>query len=117
MSRQGTPAATTFGGISWVTTEPAPMIAPSPIVTPGNIKAPAPTQVPSQIRIALPSTDAARRDDSPSSCVEVTRATRCPRATSFPIVIDAWVLSSRQSLLIITRSPSLRERPITLTPG
>ena len=30
----GTPAATAFGGTSFVTTAPAPMIAPSPMVTP-----------------------------------------------------------------------------------
>ena len=35
MTRQGFPAATTWLGISWVTTEPEPMTTSSPIVTPG----------------------------------------------------------------------------------
>ena len=38
----GVPTAILYGGISLVTTEPAPITAPSPIVTPGIIIAPIP---------------------------------------------------------------------------
>ena len=40
----GTPAAKEFGGISRVTTAPAPMTQPSPIVTPGQTVTFAPNQ-------------------------------------------------------------------------
>ena len=43
---QGTPYATAFAGISFVTTLPAPMVVLSPIVTPGNTITPAPSQTP-----------------------------------------------------------------------
>lgn len=39
-TRQGTPQANTSGGISLVTTLPAPITVLSPIVTPGHIIAP-----------------------------------------------------------------------------
>ena len=44
MTRQGTPAATEFAGISRVTTLPAPMTQLSPMVTPGQTVTPAPSQ-------------------------------------------------------------------------
>lgn len=34
-TRQGTPTATTIGGTSWLTTDPAPITEPWPIRTPG----------------------------------------------------------------------------------
>lgn len=40
----GTPAATVYGGMSRVTTLPAPMTAPSPIVTPFRTTTSAPSQ-------------------------------------------------------------------------
>ena len=36
ITRQGLPTAIELAGISFVTTEPAPMVQLSPIVTPGN---------------------------------------------------------------------------------
>ena len=45
-TRQGLPTATTLEGMSFVTTEPAPMTVPSPIVTPGNTTTFAPIQQP-----------------------------------------------------------------------
>ena len=44
MGRQGTPAATTPAGMSWVTTLPAPMTEPLPMVTPPQTTALAPIQ-------------------------------------------------------------------------
>ena len=51
MTRQGTPSATTFSGISFVTTLPAPMTLPFPIVTPGSTMTPAPSQQPSPMQM------------------------------------------------------------------
>ena len=42
-TRQGFPAATTPGGMSRVTTLPAPIVVPAPIVTPGQTIAPPPS--------------------------------------------------------------------------
>lgn len=50
---QGFPTAITYGGISLVTTEPAPMIAPSPMVTPGHTVTFAPSQTQSPITMGL----------------------------------------------------------------
>ena len=44
MTFAGFPAAKQPAGISFVTTDPAPIIAPSPIVTPFNIVTPTPIQ-------------------------------------------------------------------------
>ncbi len=44
MTRAGMPATIAFGGTSFVTTAPAPTIAPSPMVTPGRITDFAPSQ-------------------------------------------------------------------------
>ena len=44
MTRQGTPAAKLFAGMSRVTTLPAPITQPSPTVTPGQTVTPAPNQ-------------------------------------------------------------------------
>ncbi|KAJ1562399.1 hypothetical protein HK096_010349 [Nowakowskiella sp. JEL0078] len=41
----GFPTTTTFGGTSFVTTEPAPTVDPSPMVTPGRMIAPPPIHV------------------------------------------------------------------------
>ncbi len=42
MTLHGFPAARVFAGMSWVTTDPAPIVVLSPIVTPGKIIAPPP---------------------------------------------------------------------------
>jgi len=42
ITRQGTPAAITPAGISWVTTLPAPITEPAPMVTPPQTVAFAP---------------------------------------------------------------------------
>ncbi|KAI8851904.1 hypothetical protein BC829DRAFT_386272 [Chytridium lagenaria] len=51
--RAGFPATTVRGGTSLVTTLPAPITAPSPIVTPGNITAAPPIQTSFPITICL----------------------------------------------------------------
>ena len=43
MTFAGLPAAITLAGISWFTTEPAPMMLFSPMVTPGSTMTPAPS--------------------------------------------------------------------------
>ena len=48
---QGFPTATTSAGISFVTTEPAPITALSPILTPGRTTTFPPSQTPSPIVI------------------------------------------------------------------
>ncbi|MDR6732394.1 hypothetical protein J2W86_004994 [Delftia lacustris] len=48
-TRQGTPAAITLGGMSFVTTLPEPMMETSPMVTPGFRWQP----VPIQTRLAI----------------------------------------------------------------
>jgi hypothetical protein len=50
ITRAGTPAATTRGGRSRVTTAPAATTHPAPIVTPSTIVAPAPIQQSSPMR-------------------------------------------------------------------
>jgi hypothetical protein len=42
ITRAGLPKATTLDGISFVTTDPAPITEPSPILVLGNTTAPAP---------------------------------------------------------------------------
>ena len=42
ITRQGLPTAIVHAGMSFVTTEPAPIIAPSPMVTPGITMLPMP---------------------------------------------------------------------------
>src|SRR5947208_3668777 len=48
----GTPATTTPGGTSFVTTDPAPTIAPGPITTPGRTTQWTPTNAPVPIRVS-----------------------------------------------------------------
>src|SRR5690606_3667909 len=55
-TRAGTPTTTAFGGISAVTTAPAPTIAPSPTRRPGMTVAPTPTRTPEPIVTWPPST-------------------------------------------------------------
>ena len=52
-TRQGFPTATTPAGMSFVTTEPAPMTASSPMVTPGRIVTFAPIQTRFPIAMGL----------------------------------------------------------------
>ena len=44
ITRQGLPAANVMGGMSFTTTEPAPMTQPSPMVTPPQTTTLAPSQ-------------------------------------------------------------------------
>jgi serine/threonine protein kinase len=53
MTRQGLPTATTRGGMSRVTTLPAPITDSAPIVTPGRTMTPPPSQTSSPIVIGL----------------------------------------------------------------
>src|SRR5690606_20013497 len=51
-SRAGFPYTTADGGTSDTTTEPAPIIAPSPIVIPGRIVEPPPILAPARTRVS-----------------------------------------------------------------
>lgn len=50
-TRAGLPAATEYGGMDFVTTAPAPIIEPWPIVTPGRMMTLRPIQQSSSITI------------------------------------------------------------------
>lgn len=52
-TRQGLPKANTFGGISLVTTLPAPITEPCPIFTPGKTTTLPPSYVLSPISIGI----------------------------------------------------------------
>jgi hypothetical protein len=54
MTRQGLPAATTSGGIGFVTTLPASMVVRAPITTPGSTMTPAPSHASSSMRMGAP---------------------------------------------------------------
>src|SRR5450432_648364 len=69
-TRHGLPAAMTFGGTSFVTTEQAPITLPAPIVTPGMTKARAPMKASSPIAIVAVTSGISGRA---KSCVPVLR--------------------------------------------
>ena len=61
ITRAGTPAATTPGGKSRVTTAPAPTTVSSPIVTPGQTTTPPPSHTLSPRAIGSPDSHPVRR--------------------------------------------------------
>ncbi len=81
----GAPATTVHGGTSRVTTEPAPTMAPSPMVTLGMTMTPAPSQASCSMtmRPRSGSTTCASRDQLGSE--EVTSVTRGAMATRSPM--------------------------------
>ncbi|KAL4736790.1 hypothetical protein BDV11DRAFT_207321 [Aspergillus similis] len=68
MTLQGLPTATENGGISFVTTLPAPIVHPSPILTPGRITTFPPIQQSSPMNTGWPNSTNLRRDRMDVSC-------------------------------------------------
>ncbi|KAF9263014.1 hypothetical protein L218DRAFT_866450, partial [Marasmius fiardii PR-910] len=82
----GFPIATEYGGTSLVTTDPAPIVLPRPIVTPGKTCTPAPSQQSSSILMASPQFTYLRRESTLVPCATVIRVTFGPIATLSPIM-------------------------------
>ncbi|KAH6908356.1 hypothetical protein BKA70DRAFT_1103479, partial [Coprinopsis sp. MPI-PUGE-AT-0042] len=88
-TRQGLPTAMLYGGISLLTTLPAPMVHPFPMVTPGRIIAPAPIQQSSPMTIGFANSFNALRELMLVSCVAVRTLTPGPNIVRAPIVTRA----------------------------
>src|SRR3989344_6100589 len=87
LTSAATPAAKLLSGMSRVTTDPAAIMQPLPMVTPPKITLLAPIQVPSPTTIGKAVPGPARRVEAPSSWLPVTKATSCPISHLSPISI------------------------------
>ncbi|KAL4766821.1 hypothetical protein BDW60DRAFT_221030 [Aspergillus nidulans var. acristatus] len=87
MTLQGLPTATENGGISFVTTLPAPIVQPSPILTPGRITTFPPIQQSSPINTGWPNSTNLRRDRMDVSWPAVYMETFGPSCTRSPMTI------------------------------
>jgi len=113
----GTPAYIPFGSQDRVTTAPAAMMQPLPIVHPGRITAHAPIQTPSATRIDSYRIVPARRSDLPTSCELVTNVTPIATPTLLPMTISAPLQSKDAPWLTQLASPMAHRLPENATPG
>ncbi|PWY88873.1 hypothetical protein BO94DRAFT_53924 [Aspergillus sclerotioniger CBS 115572] len=86
-TRQGLPTATEKGGMSLVTTDPAPMVDPSPMVTPGKMTTLPPIQQSLPMRTGWPNSTNLRRESTLTSWPAVKMLTLGPHWTRSPIRI------------------------------
>lgn len=116
MRLAGTPEYRNCGSQLFVTTAPAAITQPCPIVTPGKIMTPAPIQAPSRIftsaLVCLP----LRIELGPISWLLVTIVTFIANATWEPIVTGAEQ-SMNTPRLINDALPTVRLLPPIKTPG
>lgn len=82
----GTPMATLQAGMSFVTTAPAAIVQPCPMVTPGKITVFPPIQQSSPITTGLAYSTLSRLDCTSVSCVAAIIDTLGPNMTVLPIV-------------------------------
>ncbi|KAK4138399.1 hypothetical protein BT67DRAFT_370290, partial [Trichocladium antarcticum] len=85
----GVPRATLHGGMSLVTTAPAPIAQPSPMVTPGKTTTWPPIQQSSPMVMGLAYSIKSRRLCTSVSCVADNSETLGPNMTRSPIVTMA----------------------------
>ncbi|PSR74472.1 hypothetical protein BD289DRAFT_354870, partial [Coniella lustricola] len=85
----GLPTATLKSGTSLVTTLPAPMVQPLPILTPGIIVTLPPIQQSSPIETGMAYSTPSRRDCTSVSCVAAKMDTKGPNMTRWPMVTMA----------------------------
>ncbi|KAI0971069.1 hypothetical protein F4678DRAFT_91493 [Xylaria arbuscula] len=77
-TRAGDPIATEKSGMSFVTTLPAPMVQPLPMVTPGMMVVLPPIQQSSPMTTGLAYSIPSRRDCTSVSCVAANMETKGP---------------------------------------
>ncbi|KAH8706178.1 hypothetical protein BGZ61DRAFT_350933, partial [Ilyonectria robusta] len=98
----GTPTATENSGTSLVTTLPAPIVHPLPIVTPGITVVFPPIQQSSPIVMGKAYSTRLRREATLVSCVAENSDTFGPNSTRFPILT---MLQSRMERLSFWSAP------------
>ena len=101
ITRHGLPTATEKGGMSFVTTDPAPIVQPSPIVIPGRMMTIPPIQQSFPMKTGWPNSTNFLRDKILVSCPAVYMLTFGPNWTLSPTTIR--LVSKAVKLITIVR--------------